>query len=274
MRRSTDKGHGPDSVNECIELVTKLKLCTNLQIGRAAAIISTTDEGPRAQPNNDNEDPDEPSTIADGNRTYLWKMDLTAAYRQITIDVSYLWMCHTSWGGDVFLDRRMQFGDKSAVEGFQSITNLILVAAQGAIDGDPTMRALVPHAAHLWQYIDAKPAHAAYQLWERERVAVFGEDVTQLRINHTDGYIDDFIMGSAHGRRRAFAIAAVHRAFIGKGGADFPLKALKECLPAPSMVALGGLIDLDVKTAALCFIRRARREIFDADTGGIRVPSL
>ena len=141
VRRSTDKGHGPDSVNECIELVTKLKLCTNLQIGRAAAIISTADEGPRAQPN-DNEDPEDPSTIADDNRTYLWKIDLTAAYRQITIHVLYLWMCHTSWGGD-FLDRRMQFGDKSAVEGFQSITNLILVAAQDAIDGDLAMRALV-----------------------------------------------------------------------------------------------------------------------------------
>ena len=249
VRRSTDKGHGPDSVNECIELVTKLKLCTNLQIGRAAAIISIADEGPRAQPN-DNEDPDDPSTVADDNRTYLWKIDLTAAYRQITIHILYLWMCHTSWGGDVFLDRRMQFGDKSAVEGFQSITNLILVAAQDAIDGDLAMRALVPHAAHLWQYIDTKPTHAAYQLWERERVAVFGEDVTQLRINHTDGYIDDF-MGSVHGRRRAYAIAAVHRAFIGEGGADFPLKASKECLPAPAMVALGGLLDLDVKTATL-----------------------
>ena len=81
-------------------------------------------------------------------------------------------------------------------------------------------------------------------------MTVFGEDATQLRINHTDGYIDDF-MGSVHGRRRAYAIAAVHRAFIGDGGADFPLKASKECLPAPSMVALGGLIDLDVKTATL-----------------------
>ena len=49
----------------------------------------------------------------------------------------------------------------------------------------------------------------------------------------------------------AFAIAAVHRAFIGEGGANFPLKASKECLPAPSMVALGGLIDLDAKTATL-----------------------
>ena len=162
----------------------------------------------------------------------------------VLVDVSYF------VGRRCFLDRRMQFGDKSAVEGFQSITNLILVAAQDAIDGDLTMRALVPGAAHLWQYIDAKPTHAAYQRWERERVAAFGEDTTQLRINHTDGYIDDF-MGSAHGRRRAYAIAAVHRAFIGAGGANFPLKASKECLPAPSMVALGGMIDLDVKTATL-----------------------
>ena len=97
VRRSTDKGHGPDSVNECIELVTKLKLCTNLQIGRAAAIISTADEGPRAQLN-DNEDPDDPSTIANDYRTYLWKIDLTAAYRQTTIYILYLWMCHISWG--------------------------------------------------------------------------------------------------------------------------------------------------------------------------------
>ena len=170
-------------MNECIGLVTKLKLCTNLQIARAAAIKSTASEGPRAQPN-DVEDPDDPSTIADDCRTYLWKIDLTAAYRQITLHISYLWMCHTSWGGEVFLDRRTRFSDKSAVEGFQSITNLIIVSAQDAIDGDPAMRALVPHAAHLWQYIDAKPTHAAYQLWERGRVAVFGKDVTQLRINH------------------------------------------------------------------------------------------
>ena len=31
VRRATDKGHGPNSVNGCIELVSKLKLCTNLQ---------------------------------------------------------------------------------------------------------------------------------------------------------------------------------------------------------------------------------------------------
>ena len=38
IRRSTDKERGPDSANECIELVSKLKLYTNLKIGRGAAI--------------------------------------------------------------------------------------------------------------------------------------------------------------------------------------------------------------------------------------------
>ena len=248
VRRATDKGHGPDSVNECIELASKLKLCTNLQIGRGAAILTTADEGPRATPNDD-EDPNDPSTVADDHRTYLWKIDLTAAYRQVLIHILCLWMCHTSWDGNVYLDRRMQFGDKSAVEGFQSITNLLLCAAQAAIDGDVAMRAAVPHAAHLWQYIDARPTNGAFRRWELERLNAFGEG-PQLRLNHTDGYIDDF-MGSVYGRRRAYAVAAVHRAFIGEGGANFPLKASKECLPMPSMVALGGSIDTDSKLATL-----------------------
>ena len=149
VRRSTDKGFGEDSVNECIELITKLKLCTNLQIGKTAAVIATADAGERTAPNAD-EDPDDPATIADDCRTYLWKIDLTAAYRQITIHQLYLWMCHTSWNGDVYLDRRMQFGDKSAVEGVQSITNLILTAVQQAIDGNQAVRDLVPDASHLW----------------------------------------------------------------------------------------------------------------------------
>ena len=267
VRRSTDKGFGPDSVNECIELMSKLKLCTNLQIGRGAAILTTASSGPRATPNQ-HEDRDDPSTVADDERVYLWKIDLTAAYRQVTIHVLYLWMCHTSWKGDVFLDRRMQFGDKSAVEGFQSITNLLLCAAQAAIDGNEETRALVPHAAHLWQYIDARPVGQAYEKWHRERVDAFGEG-SQLRLNHTDGYIDDF-MGSALGRRRAFAIAAVHRAFIGAGGANFPLKASKECLPQPAMTALGGLLDVDAGTATLSEERKVKysaqaTEVLDAD---------
>ena len=70
--------------------------------------------------------PNDPSTVADDTRTYLWKIDLTAAYRQVTIHLLFLWMCHTSWDGQVYLDRRMQFGDKSAVEGR---SNLHLMSA-------------------------------------------------------------------------------------------------------------------------------------------------
>jgi len=150
----------------------------------------------------------------------------------------------------------MQFGDKSAVEGFQSITNLILCAAQAAIDGNMALRAAVPHAAHLWQYVDARPTNEAYRRWESERTNELGEG-PQLRLTHTDGYIDDF-MGAVYGRRRAFAVIAIHRAFIGKGGANFPLKASKECPPAPAMVALGGLLDTDTGLATLSSERAER----------------
>ena len=174
----------------------------------------------------------------------------------MTINLLFLWMCHTPWDGQVYLDRRMQFGDKSTVEGFQSVTNLLLRAAQAVIDGDAAMRATVPHAAHLWQYIDARPTNEAYRRWEPERLNEFGEG-PQLRLNHTDGYIGGF-MGAVYGRRRSCAVATVHRAFIGKGGADFPLKASKEYLPMPSMVALGGSLDIDSGLATLPDERAAR----------------
>ena len=62
-----------------------------------------------------------------------------------------------------------------------------------------------------------------------------GLDVDELRLSYTDGYIDDY-MGSAFGRRRAFAVAAVFRGILRRCG--FPLKASKECLPARRMTAL------------------------------------
>ena len=46
VRRATDKAYGSDSVNQYIELLSKLKLCTNLQTGRGAAILATADEAP------------------------------------------------------------------------------------------------------------------------------------------------------------------------------------------------------------------------------------
>ena len=131
-------------------------------------------------------------------------------------------------------------------------------AAQAAIDGDAAMRATVPHAAHLWQYTDARPTNEAYRRWELDRLNEFGAG-PQLRLTHTDGYIDDF-MGAVYGRRKSYAVAAVHRAFIGKGGADFPLKAPKECLPMPPMVALGGSLGISTSTAAWILCRTNVRQ--------------
>ena len=139
--------------------------------------------------------------------------------------------------------------------------NLLLCAAQAAIDGDVAMRATVPHAAHLWQYIDARPTNEAHRRWELDRSNEFDEG-PQLRLTHTDGYTDDF-MGAVYGRRRAFAMVAVHRAFIGKGGANFPLKASKECLPMPSMFALGGFLDTD---SSLATLPSERAERYSAQT--------
>ena len=73
-------------------------------------------------------------------------------------------------------------------------------------------------------------------------------------------------MGAVYGRRRVFAVIAIHRAFIGKGGANFPLKASKECPPAPAMVALGGLLDTDTGLATLS---SERAERYSAQTSEI-----
>ena len=68
-------------------------------------------------------------------------------------------------------------------------------------------------------------------------------------------------MGTVYGRRRAFAVIAVHRAFIGKGRANFSLKAPKECPTAPSMVALGGLLHIDSGLATLSAERAGKYSV-------------
>ena len=96
VRRATDNGHSSDSVNQCIKLVSKLKLCTNLQIGRGATILATADKGPRATPNDD-EDPNDPSTVADDTRALIYGNSISR--RRIVkwlYTYFFLWMCHTS----------------------------------------------------------------------------------------------------------------------------------------------------------------------------------
>ena len=86
---------------------------------------------------------------------------------------------------------------------------------------------------------------------------------------HSHRWLHRDFTGAVYGRRRAFAVIAIRRAFIGEGGANFSLKASKECPPAPSMVALGGLLHTDTGLATLPSERAERysaqtREVMSA----------
>ena len=241
-RRTTDKY----VTNDAIAQLPTVTLCTNIAIGRAGAIMEAGCSGPCATPLA-NEDPEDPETVADDDRTYLFKLDLTAAYRQVMVHLMYLYMCHTMWADKVNLDRRGQFGDASMVEGFQAITMLILAAGRAAIRGHEGIRKLLPELDHVWRWVDALPANEDFEAWRAARVDA-GLDEEELRLAYVDGYIDDY-MGAARGRRRAFACAAIYRTIIRRCG--FPLKAEKEVLPARQMTALGGDLDMDMLLAQL-----------------------
>jgi hypothetical protein len=129
-RRTTDKW----VTNDAIAQLLSATLCTNIAIGRAGAIMEAGASGACAIPFAD-KDPEDPATIADDDRTYLFKLDLTAAYRQVLVHLMFLYMCHTMWGTRINLDRMGQFGDASMVEGLRAITMLVLAAGRAAIQG-------------------------------------------------------------------------------------------------------------------------------------------
>ena len=91
------------------------------------------------------------------------------------------------------------------------------------------------------------PANEEFEAWRAARVDA-GLDEEELRLAYIDGYIDDY-MGAARGRRRAYACAAIYRTILRRCG--FEMKASKECLPARTMTALGGDLDLNVLLAQL-----------------------
>ena len=197
--------------------------------------------GPCANPIAD-ENPEDPATVADDDRTYLFKLDLTAAYCQVMVNLMCLYMCHTMWRDKINLDRRGQFGDASMVEGFQAITMLVLAAGRAAIRGHEGIRALLPELAHVWQWVNALPTSKDFEEWRAARVKA-GSDEDELRLEYIDGYIDGY-MGSARGRRRAYACSAIYRC-------GFEMKASNECQPARVMPALGGDLDLNRLLAQL-----------------------
>ena len=178
-RRTTDKW----ITNDAIAQLPSVSLCTNIAIGKAGAIMEAGCSGPCANPIAD-ENPEDLATVADDDRTYLFKLDLTAAYRQVMVHLSYLYMCHTMWGDKINLDRRGQFGDASMVEGFQAITMLVLAAGRAAIRGHEGIRALLPELAHVWRWVDALPANEDFEAWRAARVDA-GLDEEELRLAYT-----------------------------------------------------------------------------------------
>ena len=241
-RRTTDKW----VTNDAIAQLPAVSLCTNIAIGKAGAIMEAGCSGPCAIPNAD-ENPEDPATIADDDRTYLFKLDLTAAYRQVMVYLMCLYMCHTMWRDKINLDRRGQFGDASMVEGFQAITMLVLAAGRAAIRGHKGIRALLPELTHVWQWVDALPTNEDFEEWRATRVDA-GLDEEELRLAYIDGYIDDYL-GTARGRRRAYACSAIFRTILRRCG--FEMKVSKECLPARVMTTLGGDLDLNRLLAQL-----------------------
>ena len=100
-RRTTDKR----VTNDAIAQLPSVTLCTNIAIGRTGAITEAGCSGPCAIPLAD-EDPEDPATIADDDRTYLFKLDLTAAYRQVMVHLMFLYMCRTMWSDRINLARQ------------------------------------------------------------------------------------------------------------------------------------------------------------------------
>ena len=240
-RQTTDKGHGPLSVNEGIDLsAIPLSLCTNRDFARDAAILQQAEEGEPALPA-DGEDKERLASIADDLLLYLWKLDLTAAYRQLLVSVHTLWMCVKYWDGHFYLDLRCQFGDASMVEAFQGVTKAVIWFAERCIDGDVDKRKLLDLRAADWSAIDMAARSPSFALWQRDRVEA-GLGPRQCRRHKCSGYIDDYL-GAALGRRFAFGVSKVFRCTLRTLG--FPLKDEKEYLPARRILALGGLTSLD-----------------------------
>ena len=104
---------------------------------------------------------------------------------------------------------RAMFGDRSMVMRFQDLSNSMLWFGERLIMGCKYERSLVPELADAFDAIDSHPPSPAELRWIRDRLA-HGLEGADLLACRQHAYIDDFI-GSAVGRRRAFATKRVGR---------------------------------------------------------------
>ena len=256
VRVTTDQSwpHDGSSMNDGIDLaaIGELKFCTVRQLARAAAILRQAEDEGRPVPTfSDTTDPlsDE---FADSPHAFLFKIDLTAAYRQLHIHPTDLWKRVKSWDAQLYLDVRGQFGDASQVEGFQAITNFVIWLINRIVDGDKQLRDKCPFLKPYYNILDTRPSTPGLDRWLSERASL---DPEQSRLHFLEGYLDDY-MGAVFGRRRAFALMTMTSKLLQYLG--FPLKAEKESPPSRAMVALGALVDLNSGRVALDRERAAR----------------
>ena len=236
VRITTDKSWPKDgevlSVNEGINL-EKLgitKFCRVLDLSRAVAILLTA----------------QPVSASDDDTVYLWKIDLTAAYRQIHIDHDAVWNRGKSWCGKFYLDVRAQFGDASQVKSFQDISDMIVGVTRMAIAGNREARAACDFmSAEQWAAIDA--SSAAKKAWSDRRAQAGLSDDDLLHF-HLQAYLDDFL-GAAVGLAAANAHFSLVLGILTKLG--FPVNPRKVTKPTRMIEALGADVCCDTRIVKL-----------------------
>ena len=241
VRVTTDKswpkpGMTPvSSVNDGIDLdaLGVVKFGKVVDFAKAIAVLNTLDG-------------DDAGDARLDQRAFAWKVDLTAAYRQLHVHPSCVWNRAKSWLGKVYIDVRAQFGDAGQVKAFQDITDLIVSIARMATAGSAAARAACDFMTPAdWDDLDSR--RDGYEAWsERRRAAgLSGDDLIPCFIM---GYIDDFL-GAASTERTATAQCRLVRGICLKLG--FPLKEEKTTWPERRIEALGADLDLETEVVRL-----------------------
>ena len=222
------------SVNDGIDLeqLGVVKFGTVLDFAKAMAIVNTLDGDA------DDERPE--------LRAFAWKVDLTAAYRQLHVHPSCVWNRAKAWLGKCYIDVRAQFGDAGQVKAFQDITDLIVTVARSATRGDAAARSACGFMRpEDWADIDYR--RDGFARWAARRSEA-GLSDDQLVPAFVMGYIDDFL-GTASTQRTSTAQCRLVRGICKKLG--LPLKEEKTMWPARQIDALGADLNLDTEVIRL-----------------------
>ena len=257
VRITTDKSWPRDPVEGVVSVNSGIDLAA-LGVARFAKVLDFTKAVAilqQAEPDGEASNSDD-----DDSHVYEWKVDLTAAYRQIHVHWSSCWNRAKSWLGKAYLDVRCQFGDAAMVKAFQDVTDMVVFIARAACRGDAAVREACDFLSDAdWAALDARPENVARWADLRRRSGLSGDD---LQPQYLMGYIDDFL-GAAVGRAAASAHCRLVRGILVKLG--FPLNPTKTVWPCRRMEALGADVDVDAGAATLASSKAEKYAFLVAD---------